>query len=242
MTCQMPPPLSDDEISAVLDGSAEDDVLRHIDVCPDCARRVAAARRLEVAIAQRLNRWDCPSPLALGEYHLNMLSERQARAIREHVKGCPRCQAELADLSVFLENGRHEDAKGVEPSTGKLPRVNLRLPDWLLGKPLVQRPAMALRGTGEEPVIIEAGALTVFLKLEPRAGQPVLLGQLAGDDLGPWVGALVQMWQEGALRATAEVDDLGAFRCEAIALQPFELQIIAQSGATIQMPEVHLSE
>ena len=70
-----------------------------------------------------------------------------------------------------------------------------------------QRPALALRGTGDEPVIVEADGLTVFLKLEPRAGEPVLLGQLAGDDLEPWIGALVQVWQDGALRSTAEVDD-----------------------------------
>lgn len=239
----MPPPLSDDEISAVLDGSADDDVMRHVALCPDCARRVAVARRLETALARRLNRWDCPPPQALGEFHLNLLGEREARAIREHIDGCPHCQAELRELSVFLENGLHEDSKAIAPAAGRSRRpVSLGLPHILLGTLQSRRPALALRGTGEEPVIIEAGGLTLYLQVEPRAGRPVLLGQLAGDNLESWVGALVQFWQGGALRATAEVDDLGTFRCEAIALQPFELHIIAERGTTILVPEIHLTE
>lgn len=239
----MPPPLSDDEISAVLDGTAGDDVMRHVALCADCARRVALARHLESVLAQRLNRWDCPPPLALGEYHLNLLSEHEARAIRKHIEGCPRCQAELRELSVFLENGLREDSKAVEPAA-KRPRrpMRLGLPQILSGTVLTNHPALALRGTGEEPVIIETDGLTLYLKLEPRAGQPVLLGQIAGDSFESWVGALVQFWQEDALRATAEVDDLGTFRCEAIALQPFELIITAPHGATILVPEIYLTE
>lgn len=58
-------------------------------------------------------------------------------------------------------------------ATGRSRRpARLGLPQILVGKPLSRRPALALRGTGEEPVIIEAGSLTVSLKLEPRAGQP----------------------------------------------------------------------
>ncbi|NLE53088.1 MAG: hypothetical protein GX613_16945 [Chloroflexi bacterium] len=242
MTCQLPPPLSDDEISAVVDGTADDDVIRHVADCPHCAARVATARQLERTLARRLSRWDCPPPLALGEYHLNLLSKQDAKAVREHIAGCPRCEAELSDLAIFLENGVRNGAKTSQPAEKRSRFGKLRLPDMLMGTVQTQRPALALRGTGDDPVIVEAGGLTVFLKLEPRAGEPVLLGQLAGDDLEPWVGALVEVWQDGALRSTAEVDDLGSFRCETIALQPFELQILARGGATILVPEIHLAE
>lgn len=242
MTCQLPPPLSDDQISAAVDGTAGDDVIRHVADCPYCAARVAAARHLESMLARRLSRWDCPPPLALGEFHLNLLNKQEAQAIREHISGCLRCQAELSDLAIFLENGLRNGAKIGQPAEKRSRFARLHLPDLLMGTVQAQRPALALRGTGDEPVIVEADGLTVFLKLEPRAGEPVLLGQLAGDDLEPWVGALVQVWQDGALRSTAEVDDLGSFRCEAIALQPFELQILAQGGATILVPEIHLAE
>ena len=243
MTCQMPPALSDDEISAVLDGTAEHHVMRHVALCPHCAARVATAQHLEHALARRLARWDCPSPLSLGEYQLNLLSRQDAQAIQKHVDGCMHCKAELAELSSFLNNQVRNGAGAVEPARERSRLLGkLRLPDLMVGTLLTQRPALALRGTGDDPVIVEAGELTIFLKLEPRAGAPVLLGQLAGDDLEPWTGALVQVWQDGALRSTGEVDDLGGFRCEAIALEPFELHIRAPHGAAILVPEIQLTD
>ena len=89
--------------------------------------------------------------------------------------------------------------------------ARLHPPDLLMGTVQMQRPALALRGTGDEPVIVEAGGLTVFLKLEPRAGEPVCSASLQATASSPdrrWFRS-----GKTALRSTAEVDDLGSFRC-----------------------------
>lgn len=243
MTCQSPPPLSDDEISAALAGTAEDEVFRHIAACPYCARRVEAARRIEAALSGRLFRWDCPDARMLGEYHLKLLSEGDARWVGEHVAACESCQAELADLAAFLERTESEPAPQAPHNTHSARSlVHLLTSRAILGRVLPPQLQPALRGGSENPIVVEAGGITLFLKVEPGAGRPALLGQLAGSDLGVWHGALIQLWQDGTLRATAEVSDLGTFHCEGFLLQPFELYIAAPGGPSIVVPEIRLDE
>lgn len=239
MTCQLPPPLSDDEISAVLDGTAEEGVIQHVALCPDCAGRVADARRLEAVLFRHLSRWDCPPAQTLSEYHLRLLPEGDARRIAEHVAGCLACQAELSELSAYLINNPEGTAPAPETSPGPQRRL---LPQMLLGTVLMRRPTMALRGADDEPTIVEADGMTVYLKADSGAGRAVLLGQMAGDALADWIGALVQLRQDGALRQMTEVDQFGSFRCEGFALRPFELRIAARGGLTLFIPQISLTE
>ncbi|MCZ2097003.1 MAG: hypothetical protein LC121_12235 [Anaerolineae bacterium] len=239
MTCQLPPPLSDDEISAVLDGTAEGGVIQHVALCPDCAGRVADARRLEAVLFRHLSRWDCPTAQTLGEYSLHLLPEDDARRVAEHVAGCAACQVELSELDAYLAGNSEHTAPAPDPSPGVRRRL---LPQTLLGTVLMRRPTAALRGPGDEPVIVEADGMTVYLRADAGAGRSVLLGQLAGDALADWVGALVQLRQDGALRQTTEIDQFGSFRCEGFALRPFELQIAARGGSTLLIPQISLTE
>lgn len=239
MTCQLPPPLSDDEISAVLDGSAEEGVIQHVALCPDCAGRVADARRLEAMLFRNLSRWDCPPAQALGDYFLHLMPGDDAQRVAEHVAGCAACQAELSELGAYLAGNSERTAPASNPPVGAQQRL---LPRMLLGAVLMRRPTTALRGSGDEPVIVEADGMTVYLRADTGAGRPVLLGQLAGDALADWVGALVQLWQDGALRQTTEIDQYGSFRCEGFVLRLFELHIAARGGLTLLIPQISLTE
>ena len=56
MLCSAPPPLTDDQLSAALDGEADQVVLDHLERCPSCTARLEQARRAERALAGRLYR------------------------------------------------------------------------------------------------------------------------------------------------------------------------------------------
>src|SRR5689334_6461597 len=101
MQCSEPPALTDDQISAALDGASEPGVRDHLARCTSCARRLQQAQQIEQGLHRRLLRWDCPAPLELADYQLRRASPDEARAIELHLAGCARCRDELAELGAF---------------------------------------------------------------------------------------------------------------------------------------------
>ena len=93
MQCRFPPPLTEDQISAAIDGEVEPGVLQHLSQCTSCMSRLEQARRFEQALRARLYRWDCPPVQQLGDYHLGLLSQAGADAIARHLGQCERCRA-----------------------------------------------------------------------------------------------------------------------------------------------------
>ena len=73
MQCSLPPPLTEDQLSVALDGTADTAVHAQLSRCPYCAEQLAAARQIETALNQHLYRWDAPSPEALAAYVLSWL-------------------------------------------------------------------------------------------------------------------------------------------------------------------------
>ena len=47
---------------------------------------------IEDKLTAKLYRAFCPSPTELGEYHLGIAGDEQAREIRQHLKTCPHCR------------------------------------------------------------------------------------------------------------------------------------------------------
>jgi hypothetical protein len=85
------------------------------------------------------------------------------------------------------------------------------------------------------------GGVTIFLDVQmDAAGQATLRGQLVADDQERWTGALVEVRQSGALRATAAIDDLGGWSCPSLPLAATELRITRPDGRVIVLPEFEL--
>jgi hypothetical protein len=238
MECSLPPPLTDDQLSAALDNSAEPSVMQHLAGCPSCAHRLAAARRIEHTLAGRLRRWDCPAPQQLGDYHLGLLDHSLAHMITLHLEQCVRCQAEIEELRAFLmPNGLLQVQLPRPPA--RPPRPSLGL---LIASLLPRPPALALRGAASDgPIIAEADGVTVVIDLQPAAdGRLLLIGQLAAEEQDSWTGALVELRQDGALQGTASLDELGGFSCGPLSPGPTELRISAESGRALLIPEIML--
>src|SRR5262245_19268329 len=105
MQCSSPPPLTDNQITAALDGEADPAALAHLAQCPSCSARLADARRFERRAQRRLYRWDCPSSQLLGDYHLGLVTPGDERTVRRHLAQCARCAEELEELRRFLVDG-----------------------------------------------------------------------------------------------------------------------------------------
>lgn len=231
MDCYAPPPLSDDQISSVLDGLAGPELLTHLAACAGCAARLASARTLERRVAARLYRWDCPPPDRLAEHERGRLGPEQSHAITAHLAVCVRCSRELADLRALLAADSPPEVLRPTPAP-RLPAAAQRHS----ARQLPRQPGAALRGAGDGPIMAEADGATIFLDIQPGSpGQVLLQGQLVADDQASWAGALVELRQAGLLVATAFVDDLGSFWCPALPAGISELWITSVGGRRITL-------
>src|SRR6185503_18641157 len=102
MNCISPPELEDYQLLAYLDGEANQGITSHLERCEYCHERANALARFQDRLKSRLYRVSCPSSLELGEYHLRLLPAPQMLLVAQHVRECPHCERELAQLQDFL--------------------------------------------------------------------------------------------------------------------------------------------
>lgn len=238
MVCSVPPPLTDDELTAALDGEADTLVVEHLAHCPGCATRLAQAKVVEQVLHTQLNRLDCPPAQQLGDYHLGLVSQPDERAIIRHIAHCVHCTAELEELRRFLAaDVVHE--RQPDPVPARTPRRRLR---ELVARVLPRTPVLALRGSGAGPLMAEANGTMIVLEAQAAApGLINILGQVVADDQDGWIDALVEVRAQGALRATTVVDDLGAFRCSSVPADLSEVRITGPQGQTLVLRDVNLT-
>jgi hypothetical protein len=234
MDCRFPPPLTDDELIAALDGDAA--IQHHLAQCPDCAARLAKLRRTEQRFKQTLFRWDCPPSQELGDYHFRLVSPDREQSIADHLKNCVRCQDELAEMSRFLEAEAPPIQSRVAPEQSRSRRR-----DWV-AQLLPPSLAPAIRGDSSGPIVAQAGEVTLFLVVEPSAQGPVLTGQLAAEDVHLWVGALVEIRQHKMLQSIAFIDEWGSFRSIGFRSDSTDLRIIARTGQAIVVNTIEFPE
>jgi anti-sigma factor RsiW len=233
MHCVAPPPLTDDELSAVIDGEADTGTLDHLAQCQWCTDRLAQAQSIEMTLRAGLRSWKCPPSQQLGDFTLGMLSPEERWSIAAHVDACPRCVEELAELQAFL--GR-EAAPALPPAA----RPRTRLGE-LVAHLLPRTPAMALRGVAPRQIAAEAEGTTILIDVQPGSGGGAIVrGQVIDDAQDRWTGALVEVRQAGILQITTTVDDLGTFDCGPLPATPIELRLTPPDGRAIVVPEIPL--
>lgn len=105
MECIEPGAIHDEELLAYLVGeSVRPVVAQHLTKCQHCSTQLADYRQIEIMLTSKLYRWDCPPNQVLGEYHLGLLRNDLAVAVRMHLNTCVFCSAEVKALSEFLAN------------------------------------------------------------------------------------------------------------------------------------------
>lgn len=245
MECSLPPPITEDQISAAIDGFADANVQQHIAQCASCAARVTQAQMLEDVLKVKLNRWDCPTPQRLGEYVMGLVSARTVeRTIRLHLEECARCKAEVEDLNVFLVSDNVSVSASQKHPQPAVARKHPERPSFgqILARILPRTPALALRGAALGPIMAEAEGTTVVLDVQPAAeGQVTILGQVIADDYDSWTGALVELRREGVIQATTTVGDTSSFNCGPFPAGSIQLAITPPVGRTLVLPNIDVS-
>ncbi len=105
MECSEPGAIRDEELVAYLAGeTVRPVVVEHLTHCQRCSLQLATYRRVELELLSKLYRWDCPPSQVLGEYQMGMLQQGQGVAVKNHLRACVLCTAEVAMLTEFLKN------------------------------------------------------------------------------------------------------------------------------------------
>jgi hypothetical protein len=235
MNCISPPELSDQQLLEFLDGEAEPEITHHLGICQYCRNKADALARLQNGLTARLYRITCPSPLELGEYHLRILTSPQMLVIAQHVRECPHCEAEVAQLENFLQDLTTDVKPALTP-------VRVLIARLLGGSGEGAAPMPALRGEGKGPIIMEAEGMVITLDVEPGAdGQISILGQVAADDQDQWTNASVELQQGDRQPVATSLDDLGAFRFQAVRPGATRIMITSTEGVVIQSPDIELA-
>jgi anti-sigma factor RsiW len=240
LPCSLPPPLTEDQITAALDGEAESSVLHHLDQCPGCRVRFEQARQVEQMLSTRLH----PSSQELGDYHLGLIRESSDRImIERHLDRCAACREEIADLNLFLADEQVAISQA-QPESTKSGRLSLAAVHRHLSELIAQlapgTPSLALRGVATGPIMLEADGTTVFLETQQTHDGLILAGQIVAEDTQRWVGALVMLRQTNDTLMTVLVDDAGQFRCGGIRAGVVAIRITSATGQTLILDGVEI--
>lgn len=139
-----------------------------------------------------------------GAYALDALSAEEAAAFESHVKDCPACQVEIAELrSAAARMGESEAA--VPPASLKA-RV-LAAADQVPQQPPKVTSLDAVRRRGWLPKLAVAAAAAVIV-----AGGAIGISQLAGDDDAPLATGVTQVFSAPDAHTAEVTTDRGVVR------------------------------
>lgn len=223
MKCISSPALNDIDIARFVDGEAEEAIAAHMVECSFCRERARQWTFIQKQLRRQLYRVACPTPVKLGEYGLDLLTDPQRLVIAQHLRVCSFCRHEFAILEGFLE----------EPDLGPglLEKVNL-----LVARLISDQGDFAgvLRGVDQGPLTFEANGIVIVLDIRHTdSGHASLMGQIAAEDQDLWMDTSVELHRDNQVQTSTRLDDLGAFRYENVLPGPYELWIGPRKGSTI---------
>jgi len=226
MNCISPPELSDRQLLEFLDGEAEPETTHHLGICQYCRNKADALARLQSGLTARLYRITCPSPSELGEYYLRVLPSPQMLVIAQHVRACPHCEGEVAQLEGYLSN------LTLQPSS--LEKIKILVAqlisrggsDQESGAPSMTPTLAGLRGEEEEPFIYKADHIQIIIEVQDVVDQPGkrgLLGLVTGLESDRFV---IQVHQDRQLITTTSIDEIGNFLISPLSPGHYDLTLL----------------
>jgi hypothetical protein len=187
----------------------------------------AIERRLRLG----LYRFDCPSPLSIGEYVLDVPFQQSRTALAGHVVDCRMCTDELRATRVFL--AATEPAVPAENLWQGLRRVVATL-----FVPMAPAAYGMARGS-EQGIVLEyrAGPLKIVIGDVPgRQRGTVSIDGLILHDAGPpdaLANREVSLQVDGRQLHTTRTDDLGSFAFEDLEPGTYTLAVILTEQVVI---------
>ena len=236
--CEFPPELDDKQLLMYLDGGADRETVLHLEKCSYCRQRAKALDGFQKHLTARLYRATCPSSMELGDYHLRLLPPSQMLIVAQHVRECPHCAGEVAELESFLSELKPTQEASLQ---GKAKVLIARFLGGHSENSSLAPSFAALRGEAKGPVILEADGLVITLDIQPGPNEQVsILGQVAAEDQDRWTGAVVEVQQADTPPRTATLDDLGAFRFAKVDPGSVQMTITSSDGTVVQIPNLDI--
>jgi anti-sigma factor RsiW len=219
--CVDPTEIREGDLMAYVDGMAGEAVARHIRRCPACARQAEALAELRAALASTLYRRTCPESDQLIAYYQGDLGGSERLVVAQHVRQCPHCAGELADLAREARAGLRERL-----------RVAIEVVEAALVMPRARAAVVrdAPEATRPEQRVYRAGEIEIALGQEPVWAQPgrwdlsgaVRVGERAPEMIG---GARAELYRDEGLVAVAAVDPRGRFLFAGVEPADYDLSL-----------------
>lgn len=225
--------ITDEELLAYLDGEAESQLAAQIEGSKEHLSRAKELAQLQSQLQTKLYRKMCPDSTELGEFHLGLLSKKQARVIKQHVAECLHCSQELTQLQEFLGEESSNHIAGLAEQVKVLVAQLVSSATGAAGFEYTgQIPTLGIRGEKEETYVYEADGVQIVIDIQDdveHLGHKTLLGLVTGITARNFV---VDLIIGGDLVASSRVDELGNFMISGISPGKYQLNI--------QGPEVEI--
>lgn len=234
-------PIEAGDLLAFVDGVAPPEAAAHIAGCPDCLAEARALAGMAALFGAALDRDACPATDELLDYSMGFLQAAERSRVSEHVAGCERCAAELAELNAIDVGARRTMPELWGPVTLTAPPAGIRR---LLAVPVAAPARPAVRGEERRQLVFDAGAYQLVLSLlapgVPEQGWRVE-GQISSSaDGGPALeGAAVALLADGSPIVSDTVDDLGYFALEPVPAGQYAIEL-SSGDETIAVDDVLL--
>src|SRR5215212_4771997 len=158
MKCITSPALDDTQIVSYVEREADDTVVAHIKECPFCSEKVTQWTLLQNSLRKQLYRVTCPTSMELGDYHLKLLPDPQALIVAQHVRECPLCRREVAELENFLND--------LAPKAGVIETAKMLIARVIGEANGFTASSVALRGEVKGPLTLEADGIVIILDIQ----------------------------------------------------------------------------
>jgi len=215
MKCITSPTWDDTQIISYVEGEADEVIVAHVKKCPYCADRVNELTLMQNRLRARYYRATCPSSMDLGDYHLGLLPESWKLVVAQHVRECPHCRREVAELDEFLaEPGMQADDVFYSAKV---------LFARLIGGSESALAFEGLRGKEDEPFIYQAGNVRIVIGVwddVEQLGLKTMLGLVTGLETNDFT---IQVNQGDPVITTTAVDEIGNFIISHLAPGYYEL-------------------
>lgn len=232
----MPDDLSDDQLLAYLDGDAEPDMVRRIEANPAYQPRLQALRAAQDELIHMLRPLKRPSSLTLGEYHLGLLPQAEARQVEAYLAQHPHAAHQLARLQDYLSE---VDPFSEPVSPGPIERVKVLIAELIqAGGP---GPQAALGGVrGDLAGIYQAANIRIVLETDVDLTDPSrksLVGLVQGIEPDGLTAHLLSP-SEAKPAGESPIDEFGNFMMSGLAAGTYHL-VIQDAASSV---EVHIQE
>jgi hypothetical protein len=236
MDCLFSKPLTEDELSMLLDDQADNSLKQHIEKCSACAQRLKIARQMELYMKGNLFRFDCPDPQTLGDYHHHLLNASAHKTIEDHLQLCASCRSDLQVLINFLE----EDSS---VTVNAPPEKLIRPPATYFQVTAEVMPLRKVRGQNKRQLRATVNGVQLLFDLQHSPKGITVEGMLIAlnkDEMSLWIGSLVEIRTTNELLSVCYIDDMGTFRCEGIPEGIVHVRITSAKGRSILVSDLEI--